>query len=429
MATPERRITVSIIVPYKSILFRQGNKLRNRPYYDRSYDSTQLLPLAIFQFHSRAVTLQRDGGRSSGCKQSYIDNMSKAELDELFKKYDRSLVVTLEKFTKHVNNMCDVVERKLQRTEEKIKRYADEIQKQVKKELYVADCLVSKEMRSKIIMSEWTSTFLAATSDATLDPVTFAFARFALNICLCYNEVPVAYFINSKIHVLLVSLMKFDSELVVGPAVLGLLHLSLHDEMKYEIVITANALPVILKLLAKSNSDVILNQCCKLIASLSLHPPNKPPIVSSGCYHGIIDMVAGIRTGNNDVRSNACKAAVNIVMGSDANRVLSVELEAIKPLLSVIQYAVSDSALLNSIKALANIAYCNSFTAAKILAQGGDLILVDVLCSADILRQPDINHATLVAITNMCGSESNQSHVGACRGMLEAVIRLCDFAR
>jgi hypothetical protein len=355
--------------------------------------------------------------------------MSKEQLEELFKKFDRTLVVTLEKFGKQVNNLCDVVERKLDRTEMKIYRYTEGIKNQVKHELNIADSLVSKELRSKIIMSEWTSSFLSKTSDATLDPVTFAFARFALNICLCYNEVSASYFINSKIHVLLVSLMQFPSELVVGPAVLGLLHLSLHPEMKHEIVTTADALPVILKLLAHSQSDVILNQCCKLVASLSLHPPNKSPIVSSGCYHGVIDMVAGIRTGNNDVKSNACKAAVNIIMGSDANRVLSVELEAIKPLLSVIQYASSDTAVLNSIKALANIAYCNSFCASKILAQAGDIILVDVLTSGDILRQPDINHATLIAITNMCGSESNQSHIGATKGMLEAIIRIVEYAR
>jgi hypothetical protein len=64
------------------------------------------------------------------------------------------------------------------------------------------------------------------------DPVTFAFARFALNICLCYTDVPPAYFLSSKVHVLLVSLLKFESELVVGPAVLGLMHLSLLPEMK-----------------------------------------------------------------------------------------------------------------------------------------------------------------------------------------------------
>jgi hypothetical protein len=315
-----------------------------------------------------------------------------ADLQELFKKFDRTLVVTLEKFTKQVNNMCDVVERKLERTELKLISYTDAIQKQVKHEMHVADCLVSKEMRSKIIMSEWTSTFLSNTSEDTLNPVTFAFARFALNICLCYNEVPASYFIESKIHVLLVSLMQFDSELVVGPAVLGLLHLSLHDEMKPEIVVNTDVLSVVLKLLAQSNSDVILNQCCKLIASLSFFPPNKFPIVSSGCYHGIIDMIAGIRTANDDVRTNACKAAVNIVMGSDANRVLSVELEAIKPLLNVIQYADSNSALYNAVKALANISFCNSFTASKILALAGDLVLVEVLTSGDILKQPNINH-------------------------------------
>jgi hypothetical protein len=351
------------------------------------------------------------------------------DLEILFKKFDRSLVATLEKFVKTVNNKLEVVQRKLENVELKMYKYVHQIKKITERDLSIADCLVTKELRSKIIMSEWTNKFVSVTNDETLDPVTFAFGRFALNICMCYNDVPASYFIDSNIHVLLVSLMKFKSELVSGPAVLGLVHLSLHNEMRHEIVATAHALPALLRLLAESHSDLILTQCCKLIASLALHPPNKSPIVSSGCYHGIMDMVGGIRTENLDVRINACKAAVNIVMGSDANRVLSVELDAIRPLLTVIQFVDHPIALQNATSALANIAYCNSFTGSKILSLGGDIAFVELLNTGNILKQPDLTNSTLLAIANLCSSESNQSHVGSCKGMVETILRICDYAR
>lgn len=355
--------------------------------------------------------------------------MSQIEFEELFKKFDRTLVITLDKFVRTINSKVEVVQRKLENVEKKMYLYVKKIKKKTENELKIADCLVSKELRSKIIISEWTSKFLSITNDESLDPVTFAFARFSLNICLCYSDVSANYFINSNIHVLLVSLLKFNSELVVGPAVLGLVHLSLHNDMKHEIVTTANALPILLKLLVESKSDLILTQCCKLLASLALHSPNKSPIVSSGCYHGIMDMVGGIRTGNIDVRLNACKAATNIVMGSDANRVLSIELDAIRPLLSVIHFVDNNIALQNATSALANIAYCNSFTGSKILSLGGDIAFVEILNTSNILKQPELTCSTLIAIANLCSSESNQSHVGSCKGMIETVIRVCEHGR
>lgn len=356
-------------------------------------------------------------------------SISSVDFEELFKKFDRSLVITLDKFVKTINNKTEVVQRKLENVEKKFYKYLKNIQKKVETDLNIADNLIIKELRSKIIMSEWTNKFLSKTNDLTLDPVTFAFGRFALNICMCYNDVPASYFINSNIHVLLVSLMKFQSELVIGPAVLGLVHLSLHPEMKHEIVTSANALPALLKLLAESQSDLILTQCCKLLASLAMHSPNKSPIVSSGCFHGIMDMVGGLRTENLDVRINACKAAVNIILGSDSNRVLSVELDAIRPLISVIQFVDNSIALKNATSALANIAYGNSFTGSKILSLGGDVTFVEVLNTGNILKQPDLINSILIAIANLCSSESNQSHVGSCKGMIESIVRICEYAR
>ena len=346
----------------------------------------------------------------------------------LFQTFDRSLTMLVNKTARKLTQSCIRVETKLDNTERKMRWYTKKIKEKVDNEFQMADCLVTKELRSKIIMSQWTGKFLSATSDNHLDPITFAFARFSLNICLSYKDVEPQYFIDSKIHVLLVSLAQFRSEIVIGPAVLGLLHLSFLEEMKNEIV-TANALPAILQLLVTSESDVILGQCCKLVASLATHHPNKPPIVNSGCFHSVIDMLGGIRTGDPHVRSAACAAAVNIICGSDANKVLAIELDAIRPMLSLIQFGNSETALYNAIKCLANIAFCNSFTGSKILSFGGDVILVDVLNSTDVLKAPEITQAILVCFSNLCTSESNQSHIGSTLGLIDAALRIIDHAR
>ena len=251
----------------------------------------------------------------------------------------------------------------------------------------VAEVLVKKELRSKIVVSEWVSRFLSKTSDTQLDPVTFAFARFSINIILCYADVPASYFIQSNIHILLISLLSFKSELVVGPALLGLMHLSLHDEMKPAIV-AGNGLPAVLKLQIHSDSELILAQCGKLVASLALHFPNKPLIASSGCYHAMFDVLANVRRDNSEViKSQAAMAVCNIVHGSDANRVLSIELNGLAPLISVIQNCDKEELLLRSIQCLLNISYLNSFTSSRIIATGGDVALINILCSSDIMRQ------------------------------------------
>jgi hypothetical protein len=347
---------------------------------------------------------------------------------DLFQTFDRSLTMMVNKTARKMTQCCIRVETKLNNTERKMKWYTKRVKEKVDGEFHMADCLVTKELRSKIIMSQWTGKFLSATSDSSLDPITFAFARFSLNICLSYQDVPAEYFIDSKIHVLLVSLAQFRSEIVIGPAVLGLLHLSFHEEMKHEIVL-ANALPAVLQLMVTSESDVILGQCCKLIASLATHNPNKPPIVNSGCFHAVIDMLGGIRTGDPHVRSAACAAAVNIIAGSDANKVLAIELDAIRPMLSLIQFGNSETALFNAVKCLANIAYCNSFTGSKILSFGGDVILVDVLKSTDVLCSPEITQAVLICFSNICTSESNQSHVGSTLGLIDTTLRIIDYAK
>lgn len=252
------------------------------------------------------------------------------------------------------------------------------------------------------MVSEWTSRFLSKSRDTQLDPITFAFARFSINIVLCYADVPAAYFIKSNIHILLISLLGFESELVIGPALLGLVHLSLHPEMKPAIV-SGQVLPAILQLMTKSDSNIIITQCGKLLASLALHFPNKPLIASSGCYHAVLDTIGGnIRKNSEETKNTSVCACANIVMGQDANRVLSVELNGLLPLIAVLNHCDGEALIIHAVQCLLNISYLNSFTSSRILASGGDVSIINLLNSSDIMRQAELAWICLATLSNIC---------------------------
>lgn len=343
--------------------------------------------------------------------------------------FEKSLSSQIERMTRTFNFALEKLDIKLQSCEARMESYCQRTRQKCDEELSVAESLVNKELRSKVIMSQWTNKFLAESESEVLDPITFAFARFSLNVSLCYKDIEPQYFIRSRVHDQLVAYAKFPSELVVGPALIGLVHLSLLDEMK-PVIVAAGILPVILGLITNSKSKPILNQICKLIASLALHFPNKTLIVNSGCFHGVLDLILGSHTDiNRDIQYYALCSSLNIIYGSDANRVLSIELKAIKPMVTSIQTTSDNGVLLQSIQNMANIAYNNPYTSGCILSFGGESALVEVLESNDVIRHPEIAYAALAAISNICCSEASQSHVGSIKGLLESVVRICEHAR
>lgn len=310
--------------------------------------------------------------------------------------------------------------------------YVKMIKSKADNETNFADNLVNKELRSKIIVAQWTNHFLAASDENTIDPISYGFARYSLNICLCWRDVSPAYLLQAHVHKQLVFYASFDSELVAGPAIMSLVHISLHPELKYEIV-TSGILPSLLRRIVNSNSKPVLTQVCKLIASLSLENSNKLAVANSGCLHGLLDLIMQrnkcFESIDVDIQWAALAAIVNTTFTSDANRKFISDLNGIKPLLEAIQTSSNNAIILESIKALANTAYLSKFTAGCILTAGGDLSLVEVLESSDILRQPLISHAALAALANICSYDATQAHIGFTKGCVEAAIRLCEYAR
>lgn len=348
---------------------------------------------------------------------------------KLFAKFDRGLNATLESFRKTTYVSIQKVENRLADCEDTMRKYIAKTKSACADDINLAEVLVNKELRSKIIMSQWTNKFLSSTANEALDPITFCISRFSMNISLCFNDVSPQYIVQTCIQKHLVDYIGLESELVIGPSLMALCHISLYPELRAHIV-AAGALPVLLKLMIHHDSKLILAQAVKLCASLALEPTNKSMLSQSGCMHAMFDLILGVHQDvDRHIQYFAVCGLVNVMYKSDANRLLAVELNGIKPLLTILRSTSHDDIIIHAIRALANISYGNGYTANCILVAGGGEVLVEILESGDIIRQPLTAHAVLAAFSNICNTDVNQSHIGSIKGLVEAAVRICEHAR
>lgn len=210
---------------------------------------------------------------------------------------------------------------------------------------------------------------------------------------------------------------------------MALVHISLYPELK-AVLVQEGLLPSLLQVMYNYKSKPILALCGKLCASIAIEPANKFVMAQSGCFHALIDMVLG---SHNDVDQSVqfftlC-AIVNTVYKNDSNRLLSIELNCIRPLITTLQSSSNEDILLQAMRALANISYGNSFTANTILLSGGGEVIVEVLQCIDILKQSALVHAALTTLSNICHAEINQTHVGNIVGLLETTLKICETSR
>ena len=347
----------------------------------------------------------------------------------LFRQCDEEMERFLSDQGNTITRQIKALDSRLSKLEKTVLEKTHEMTSKVSSELKIADNLIQRELKNKIILSQWTTYFLANSKQDSLDPLTFAFSRYAQSICLCYSEVDVESIIAMNVHQQLLNFVKFDSELVVGPALMGLVHLSIHEKLR-PLIALAGAFPILCEILVHSTSKPILCQACKLCLGLARFPPNKSLLINSGCLHGILDLILGVqREIDNHIQIAALGAVVNITQGNDACRKLTVELSGIQPIITAIQTAPTDDAILCGIKAIGNIAFCSSYCAGEIIKMGGHLVLIEILQITDILYQPTIAFTTLSALSNMCNNENCQSHLAAASGVCEAALRICQHAR
>jgi hypothetical protein len=345
-----------------------------------------------------------------------------------FRLFDRGLTTMVYTARDKLTKACDTVQSRITSCEKKANMAFALLKQACDRDLDVADGLVQKELRSKVIISQWTNAFLSQSKEEYLDPISFAFARFSLNMCLCYTDVSAEYILQSKVHILLVGLMTFDSELIVGPALMATVHISLYPEVKPELIL-AGVLPALLKLFVHADSQHILTQAGKLCASLALHPPNKAHLVNSGVLHTLLDLTGGgHKIVNKHTQLAASTAVANCIYGSDTNRNLLIELDGVRPIMSAIRLTSDDDIILQCVKAITNITYCNGYTAAKFLNMGAENVLVEVLQTSDINRLMSLVHATMAALANFCYSEAAQSHISS-GGAIDCAVKVAQYSR
>jgi hypothetical protein len=348
---------------------------------------------------------------------------------KLYRKFDKSLNSCLEGFQKTINNSIAKVETRLYQCEEAMKVYMDNTKKGYETDLNLAETLVNKELRSKVIISQWTNLFLTTTEQATIDPVTFSISRFALNIALTFDAVSPKYFVETSIPKHLINYLNTGQVTVLGPCLMALAHMSLYIELKH-VIVQEGALPALLKIIYNFKSKPVLALCAKLCASLAIDLSTKVMMAQSGCFHALIDLILGSHSDvDESVRFYSLCAIVNILYQNDSNRLLSIELQCIKPLITVLQVSSNEEILVQTLRSLGNISYGNAFTANNILLAGGGEVMVEMLQSIDINSQPGIVHAALSTLSNICYAETNQTHVGNVNGMLEVILNVCEHSR
>lgn len=222
---------------------------------------------------------------------------------DLYKKFDKTLTNSLEHFKKVTNFALFKLDTRLDSLEARLYDAIQRKDQETRADLHLAETLVNRELRAKISMSQWTNSFLVLQEQTQLNAISFSIARFALNLCLCYQDIPVARIHQLHIpqHLLdyIASHHSFQREtspdyLVVGPCLLALYHLSLHHETKALITTEYHdAMNVLLKLLLTTKSVKLLALCCEVLASIALHDQNKPIIARSGCLHALFDLILG----------------------------------------------------------------------------------------------------------------------------------------
>jgi hypothetical protein len=398
----------------------------------------------------------------------------------LWKQFDKGLNVTLESFKKQMNVAINKVEVRLKQCEANLSRVAIQRQKFFEHELVVAETLVNKELRSKVIIAQWTNQFLSLSDNENsnrspggggdedghkkttpksgrrggrviplpkkpiqqpslqqtqLDPVTFAIIRFALNITLNYRDVNLEFILYTNIHKHLIHFISLtNTYMIIGPSLMALNHISLiNNEIKH-ILVTEGILQNLLILMTSSklSNQTILSLCAKLCSSLALEQLNKSFMAKSGVFHVLFDLILGSHCDVNEmIQYYAITAIVNTLYNNEINRKYAIEINGIKPILTAIRITSDTKLMSQAMNALANIAYGNAYTANMILIAGGGEILAEIVAVADILGEGSyaIVESGYAAYSNMCYSETNQTHIGNVEGLLDTTTRICEHGR
>lgn len=426
--------------------------------------------------------------------------LSSSPYKDIFAKFSKESQFLFDSFQKSAFTAIKKCESRLEQCEDSLDSYLTHLSLERESELILADKLVRKEMRSKVIISQWANSFLVATSNHSpnnntlnqqenakpLDPITFAIIRYCMNVALNYQDIAPEYIVDCRIYQHMIQHLQIENNLIKGPALLALTHLSLHPSLKSLIVTFNNntILNTLLKIMIEmTSSPLILTLVCKLIASLSLEVTNKGLITSSGCLHSLLDLLLGfnydeiydepigntiakannnenptnsnLRVVNDNIQIFSLSSLINLLYQYNSNRILIVECDGIRPLIKLLKVTSNDKVLILVAKCLANISYLQKFSSNDIVKHYGAHNLAQWVINSDLglpynYNNPNalnkalvnnsqidtnnfnsvlVSHSCLAALSNLCFSEINQTLVGSLEGLMEASIRICENAK
>jgi hypothetical protein len=196
---------------------------------------------------------------------------------------------------------------------------------------------IDGERLEKKVLCQWLNGFLAASAqDLQLDPIDFAFARFALNMAVAADKVPVQKMLDARIPSFLVGMLTSSNDVVLGPSAIALAHMSLHDAARIPIY-ESGAVPNLVRQARHCASAAVVTQVCKVLASLALRPENRQRVAGEGGMAAMCELIAeatefmDFPRCTNGARAAAMAAMANFMYKSDANRKLLVRSGACHP--------------------------------------------------------------------------------------------------
>ena len=280
---------------------------------------------------------------------------------------------------------------------------------------------VDEERREKKILCQWLNGFMVSASHSlNLDPIDFAFARFALNMAVAAEHIPVAKMLDANVPTFLVGMLRSRNDVVLGPSAIALAHLSLHDDARVPICEAGGIARIVAQCkTGGTGSPAVITQLCKTLASLSLKGENRQRVAGEGGMEAVTELLGEATEFQdyprctNGARAAATSALVNFIFHSDANKKLMVELNGIPAVVDATVNNADAHVIEQSVRALGNVSCNQTFTASRVIQARG----VEAICSAlkvsDLRTDERIVEAGMIALANLCNNEQNQTTVGA----------------
>ena len=354
----------------------------------------------------------------------------------LREQVDRKVCFLVQNFETQIKNRLTRLEGRLEELQDKFgdaimatHDAMDELKKRVHFELV-------QEREDKILINQFTNVFLSECKmEEMISPVDFAFTRFAVNVAVFAEFEPPERMVS--LPSFLCSILASKQDTVVGPSLLALVHLSLHHSL-VPLIMEQDISTLLIHQIRTSQSNPVLIQAAKLLASLGIHQSNKVTLSSSGCIQALLSLIqqAGGKSSlytqdfevSLEVKEMALKALCNITEQSATNKNLLVEIGGLESILQFVDLTDHEGCILSGVKVIVNCMYGNEFNASSFFQHEGDSIFSRIIDSTNIQQSEELMHMLLMCVSNLANSQVNQIHVGS-SPLIEHIVHILKFAK